>query len=364
MRFYWFLLHLVICCFLFIGLQSDVVAQDLTPTIVFCIDPVDEEQSPYVIEFLDSITFGLIIPQDATIHIFTSDPYIVNLYAINTSARTGGYLVLENLAQVHTLTQIPEDNPCLNEDNSDLFAQFSIRTIPLPISKNHAVVVQQGGDSELSNPFQRIISFTFGIEEDGDLQNIQIIQNSGIDTFINFRLPDITPNTPFMVVANNDFGIGQSLPDTDPPEFSRERPSDVRSFVQSDLQDLYGQDIFELAEASSARIFINSGLLDIYRGTYIRISLAPNTVERIPPFEVDGMIRALPSAVASFVSLEQLEDNPLRVDIPFNDNPQGQLTGDSVFRVLEIEEATGQLIVDFDGNPAVIESWLVTATTP
>lgn len=364
-RFYRYLLCLPLILFIMGNVPVVTDAQAEPPTVYFCVDPTDEEQTPYLIEFWDSEVFGILIPQDAVVTIYTSEFYTANLYTVNTNARTGGYLPLELLAETNTFTQIPADNPCLNNDTRALFDGLPVHTIPMPISENHAIVVQQGDNSELSNPFQRVISFTFGIgEEDGELRNLQIIQNSELDTFLNFRILDIAPNTPFMVVANKDFGIGQSLPDTDPPEFSRERPSDIRSFVQSDLQDLYGLDIFEIADASSARVYISSGLLDIYRGTYIRISLAPDTAERIPPFTEGTLIQALPSATAAFVSLEQIDDNPLRIDLPFDDNPQGQLTGDSVYRVIEIEELTGQLVIDFDGNPAIIESWLTIPTTP
>ncbi len=362
MFFYRYMCLVLLIVITSIGLLPVAFAQDTEPTVYFCVEPNDQEQIPYLIEFWDSSVFGIMIPEDATITVYATEFYTANLFTVNTNAHTGGYITLELLSEVNTFTQIPTENPCLTDETRELFATLSLRTIPLPISKHHAIVVQQGTDSELLNPFQRVISFTFGIDGETPMRNIQIIQNSYLDTFLNFRLFDVESSTPFLVIANKDFGIGQSLPDTSPPEFSRERPSDIRSFVQSDLKDLYGLDIFSLAEESSARIFINSGLLDIYRGTYIRISLAPDTVERIPPFEADTLIQTLPSATASFVAIEQLIDNPLRIDIPFDDNPQGQATGDSVYRVIEIEESTGQLIIDFDGNPAVIESWLVMPT--
>ena len=164
-----------------------------------------------------------------------------------------------------------------------------------------------------------------------------------------------------MVIANKDFGIGQSLPNTDPPEFSRERPSDIRSFVKSDLEDLYALDIFEVAKESNARIYISSGLLDTYRGNYIRISLAPDTVERIPSLLPGGLIRAIPEATATFISLDQIKGNDLQLDLPYDSNPLGNVLGDSIYRIIEINENTGQLVIDFNGNPAIVQAWLVEA---
>lgn len=357
-------IFILLGCFLFLGLnQSILLAQADLPEVYFCVDPIDKEESPYLVEFWDSIVFGIMIPEDATVTIFTNTSYSSALYTINTSAKTGGYLPMEHLATMYTQTRIPAVNPCLSSDTEDLFERLPYQTIPMPISVNHAIVVQQERSDELDNPFQRVISFTFGIGAEGEKRNLQVIQVSETDPFLNFRYFDLEPNTPFMVVANKDFGIGQSLPDTEPPEFSRERPSDIRSFVKSDLEDLYGLDIFDLAQESDARIYISSGLLDTYRGTYIRISLAPDTVERIPPLQPDVLVHALPDAVASFVSVEQLGDDPLQLDLPYESNPLGQIVGDSVYRVIEINEMTGQLIINYDDNPVIVQGWLVQAAT-
>ncbi len=356
-----FFMILTMAILLFTSNFAITIAQDEAfPLLFICVAP-DDESDPYLIEFWDSTIFGFLIPEDATVMLFTNTFYVASLFTINTDANTGGYLVMEDLATVRTLTRIPVENPCLNAETEDIFAQLPFNTIPLPISPNHAIVVQENEGSLLTNTFQRIISFTFEINdnEDGEYRNLQVIQNSDLDPFLNFRYFDLTPNTPFMVVANKDFGIGQSLPDTAPPEFSRERPSDIRSFVKSDLADLYSLDIFDLAKQSNANIYIHGGILDTYRGTYIRISLAPDPALRIPAFTPDAMIRALPDAVATFIASEQVEGNDLLLDLPYDSNPQGQLVGDSIYRVIEVDEFTGQLIIDYDGNPAIVESWLV-----
>lgn len=347
------------------GQQTAVYAQSTLPEIYFCVDPEDPEKDPYLIEFFDSAVFGIMIPEDASVTLHTNSLYTSALYTINSNARSGGYLTMEHLATLDTVTQVPIDNPCLNEETVALFDTLPLQSIPLPISVNHAIVVQHGEANLLQNPFQRVISFTFGIGEESEvMRNLQIIQVSEIDPFLNFRFFDIVPNTPFMVIANKEFGIGQSLQDTSPPEFSRERPSDIRSFVKSDLEDLYDLNIFEVAQQSRADIYINSGLVDTYRGNYIRISLAPDTVERIPSLEANKLIRALPGAIASFIAIDQLEDgNVLQLNLPFQENPLGQLSGESIYRIIEINEITGQLIIDFDGNPAIVEGWLVEATS-
>jgi|GEM_PF-2557246 len=362
MKFFIRCLFIFLGCYLFLtsNQTSSVYAQSTPPELVFCINPVGDD-APYIVEFLDSAVFGVIIPEDATVTVFTNTFYTSALYTINTNAKSGGYLTMEHIVTANTVTRIAADNPCLNSATREIFQLLPYQTLPMPISVNHAIVVQAGGSNELANPFQRIISFTFGIsgEEGTTFRNLQIIQNSETDPFLNFRYFDLEPNTPFMVVANKDFGIGQSLPDTNPPEFSRERPSDIRSFVKSDLEDLYGLDIFELAKQSNARIYISSGLLDTYRGNYIRISLAPDTVERIPSFEPGGLIQAIPDATATFIALEQVAEDPLQLDLPYDSNPLGNILGDSVYRIIEVNDNTGQLVIDFNGNPAIVESWLV-----
>lgn len=353
-------LLIILGCYSFIiSNQTTLYAQTTPPELVFCVNPIGGD--PYIIEFLDSIVFGVIIPEDARVTIFTNTFYTAALYTINTNAKSGGYLTMEHIATANTVTRIAAGNPCMSAETREFFRKLPFQTLPLPISVNHAITVQQGASNELANPFQRIVSFTFGIggDEDSTFRNLQIIQNSEADPFLNFRYFDLEPNTPFMVIANKDFGIGQSLPDTNPPEFSRERPSDIRSFVKSDLADLYGLDIFEVAKQSNARIYISSGLLDTYRGNYIRISLAPDTVERIPAFEPGAMIHALPDAIATFIAMEQIEGNVLQLDLPFDSNPLGNISGDSKYRIIGVNEITGQLVIDFNGNPAIVEGWLV-----
>lgn len=361
-----YLLLLMVLFFGGIFFVSDAQSEPPIPELYFCVEPRAEESDPYLIEFWDSIVFGIVIPEDAVVTMYSNTFYATAFYTINTNARNGGYIRMEDLGTANTYTRIPAPNACLTPETEEIFAKLPFQTIPIPVSIDHAIVVQHDGDNELDNPFQRVIAFTFGIEngEDGIIRNLQVIQNSETDPFLNFRYFDIPQSTPFMVTGNKDFGIGQSLPDTSddsPPEFSRERPSDVRSFVKSDLEDLYGLDIFSLAQAANARIFINSGLLDNYRGTYIRISLAPNVVERIPPLEPDVIIRALPDAKANFVAIDQVENNPLQLDLPYRTSPLGQIMGDSTYRIVEIDEITGQLIIDFDGNPVIVESWLMEA---
>lgn len=355
-----YLLILFGCCLFFPSNQTVSYAQASHPQIIFCVNPVGDA-TPYIIEFWDSTVFGILVPENARITIFSNTFYSSALYTINTNARSGGYLTMEHLLTANTVTRVATGNPCLNTDTRDLFSQLPFQTVPLPVSLNHAIIVQEGGSNELANPFQRVVSFTFGIAtaEGTTLRNLQIIQNSESDPFLNFRYLDLEPNTPFMVIANKDFGIGQSLPNTDPPEFSRERPSDIRSFVKSDLEDLYALDIFELAKESNARIYISSGLLDTYRGNYIRISLAPDTVERIPSLQPGGLVRAIPEATATFISLDQIKGNELQLDLPYDSNPLGNILGDSIYRIIEINDTTGQLVIDFNGNPAIVQAWLV-----
>lgn len=342
---------------------STVAQTEPTPRLYVCVSPKDETE-PYIIEFWDSIAFGIVIPEDAIIRLYSNVDYSTVLYTINSNASTGGYHVLEELAEINNATRIPADNNCLNADTEELFSELPLTSIPIHISKNHALVFQQGGTDQLRNEFRRVISFTFGIDNDEEVEPtyLQLIQTSEVDPFLNIRVPTVEPNTVMLVIANKDFGLSQSLATTFPPEFSRERPSDIRSFVYSDLEEIYQLNLFELAERASAPIYINSGLIDTYRGTYIRLSLAPDEVVRIPPFEAGMLIRALPDATARFVAVEQIaEDNGFRLDLPFVTTPAGQMRGDTVYRIIEIEELSGQLIIEVKENPAIVESWLVEA---
>ena len=136
-----------------------------TPRLYVCVSPKDETQ-PYIIEFWDSIAFGVVIPEDAIVRLYSNVDYSTVLYTINSNASTGGYHVLEELAEITNATRIPAENNCLNADTEEIFAELPLSSIPIHISKNHALVFQQGGTDQLRNEFRRVISFTFGIDND------------------------------------------------------------------------------------------------------------------------------------------------------------------------------------------------------
>lgn len=356
--------RLIMCLSLLLVSLSSIHAQDIpdVPTVYVCVTPQGDEVTSYVIEIRDTSAFGLIIPQDATVQVYTNSSYSIALFTIVPDAPTGGYRTLETLAQVNAFQIIPAQSPCVNNaDYRDILLAQPFKTIPLVTSSNHALVFQNEGTDLLENPFRRVIAFTFYVnEEQANWKNLQLIQISETEPFLNIRLPYIEAGTPFVVIGNKDFGLSQSLQSTVPPDFSRERPSDVRSFVYTDLDDLYGVNIFDVLKKTKARIYPNSGLVDTYRGTYLRLSLAPDMAQRDLPFEPGGLVQSLEDVEAQYVSMNYLDDNPLRVAIDYEKSAMGRIRESSVLRVVEVEADSGQLVIAVDDDrQAIIQSWLV-----
>lgn len=341
------------------------LAQDTAPASVFvCVAPADNAQTPYTMAFQRTTAFGLLIPKNANVAIYSNEKFTSALYTINTDAGSGGYRTLERLATLNSGIILPTNLDCGEQFREELDGA-NYYTLPIPVSVNHALLIELDGleETNLTNePTVRgVLAFTFRPDNSQDATawfNFQILQISEIDPVIEFAAPFILLNTPFSVIANKTFSIGQSQSGVIPPQFPPNlQPSNPRQFVQADLQNIFSLNIFNIMESGSIRIYPESGVYGVYSGAYFRISVSSEIPER--EFTEKSIIRALEGAEATTVLLNRFDENPWRVDIPFDTENTSRLQGDSTTEVVRLEEGSGQLIVLEGTEEAIIQSWLV-----
>lgn len=356
-------------------LVSGISLAQNSASIFVCVSPEDSAQPSYTMAFQRTTAFGLLLPENADVVIYSMAEFASSLYTINTDANSGGYRTLERLAIIHSGTVIPADIDCGDQFQEELGAA-NYSTIPIPVSVNHALLIELGeaevtdeieetGDAEetiLTDELtiRGVLALTFrpgNATEPATWFNFQILQISEVDPVIEFAVPSILPNTPFSVIANKTFSIGQSQIGVNPPQFPPNlQPSNPRQFVQSDLQTIFDLNLFNVMNEGSIRIYPESGVYGVYNGAYFRLSIPTDIPQRV--FTDEVMVRALEGTQAATVLMNRFEDNPLRIDIPFAEGT-GSIQGETTADVVRIEEGTGQLIVLEGSEEAIIQSWLV-----
>lgn len=344
------------------------VSAQAISVIHICVMPRNGERPPYVMSFQQTGAFGVLIPQEADVVIYSNQPLSTGLYTINTDASTGGYRALETLAIVDAATIIPTQVGCRSGANAAIISGSTFSTIPLPISINHALIIQMSGMSTsvlTDNPLVRgVLAFNFrpgSATNTSNWINFQILQMLGEEgPVIEFAVPFIPPGTAFTIIANKLFSIGQSQPEAVPPRFPEylTPANSVVTTVQPDLQALYGLNIFEVMAQGGIRIYPDSGINDVYRGGYFQLSIRPQeTSRRLPE---GGNVRALAGAEASIVLLNRFNNNPFRINAPFGAGERtDRIQGNTTVRIVRIEPDTGQLVVIQGSSEAIIQSWLV-----
>lgn len=359
---------------LIILVSSISLAQNSTSLFV-CVSPEDSTQTPYTMAFQQTTAFGLLIPENADVVIYSTTEFTSSLYTINTDANSGGYRTLERLATIDNGTVIPIDIECGNQFQEELIAA-TYSTIPIPVSANHALLIEldEVEETNLTDALtvRGVLAFTFRLEniqeqESTDWFSFQILQISEVDPVIEFTVPSIPPNTPFSVISNKTFGIGQSQIGVIPPAFPPNlQPSNPRQFVQDDLRNIFNLNLFSIMEEGAIRIYPESGAYGFYNGAYFQLSIPTDIPVR--EFNVGTEVRALSGAEALFVNTDVLEDNPFLIGINFRERSQTTSGGrllqdpsiaDNTLPVARVDLATGQLIVQNSNQEAIIQSWLV-----
>jgi hypothetical protein len=329
-----------------------------------CVSPIDpkagELYSPYLLTFQNTTSFGLLIPHAAHVVIYSETHIIAALYTINTDTQTGGYRKLEPLGDIRNASQIPAERACAASEpyRTILDNEKLLGTVPIPVSANHALIIQIADIDTVSPDILGVFSFTFHLTETPSI-NFQLLQVSNVDPSIDIKLPMLTDSPTFTALSNKEFSIRQSLPEND-SDFDQVTSSQEYRFVKADLSSDLGIDLFEMMVNGQARIYPRTGFIDTYRGAFIRLTATAEQALRQSEFSAGMQVRALDGVVALLIDLAKFENDPLRLNNYFGVvAPDGRLSPESAITVKYIEEETGQLVVDDNGHESIIQAWLV-----
>jgi hypothetical protein len=338
---------LVLLSLVILSLLPQVSSAQQSPFIHVCIIPVVPQPSePYLLTFRDTSLFGLVIPHEAEIIVFTDAASVsAALHNIAIDTQTGNYRPTQLLTMANTTAQTADSrcSPRFSETLTDKLTS----TTPFPVSRDRALLVQLNNADRLQSPeFLGAFGIIFNTGENFS-RSFQLIQLSQQDPAIQMRLPFVQQNTTFTVVANKGFGMNQSFLDAD-TVFHPEYSAASRDFLKQQVTITAGLNLFEILQSASIRIYPHSGMYATYLGGYIRLGVAPNKALREPAFSPGIFVKALEGTEAAFYRVENGIDK------------LGTLKAGTTAEVVRIED-NGRLIVrnPTDGGEVVIESWLV-----
>ena len=311
-----------------------------------CVAPPNANE--YLLTFRATTLFGLIVPQQATITVYADRGDIsAGVYAINPDAMSGSYVRTEFLVHAETAINVPTGRACTTGYADVLTSQLA--TVPIPVSKDHALIVQIGGIDQLNNVVLGAFSLHFRIgSEAPTFLNFQILQLSDTDTGIEVYVPFVPGNTPLTVIGNKDFAIRQSFADND-QAFSPSAPAANREFLSQQLA-YDSLNMYVMMREAAVRIYPHRGIETSYLGGYVRLEMAPIAEPRDPQFTEGATITPLGGAPAVPYYVTSNQNEPLGVVQP----------GGTV-QVSRIDVGTGTLYIerpDDDGD-VIIEAWLM-----
>jgi hypothetical protein len=358
-------------------------AQSTSPLVMACITPMPKSASdtptPYLIEFGSSSLFGFVVPQDSNVTLYTTadSPLSAALYSLTTNAQTGGYLRQDRLTDaVYATHSVAGDRPC-NVEYPDIITENLLATLPLPVSLNHAILVQVGtpieealcdtGTTDLEcKGFLATYSIHFRIDpplEASFQQDFQIIQlrSGNIDVsfpFLSQYLPENTL-TRIIVVGNKDATLTRQFLGEE--NFVSPVVLDKLSDLVIDLSNRLlvtgaekSLDLFELMKEGFVRIFPKNGRVYEYPvGGFLRFVLNASESSISPAFAVGCQVKPIEGTAARYYIPDRLND------------PVGELTRSTDIKPAEtavVDSVTDQgllQVVVKDGRTMIVESWLV-----
>jgi hypothetical protein len=185
-----------------------------------CVAPVQGRGfRPYLLTFRNTQLFGLIVPHSsANVVIYGPQGLWAKLFTIKPNASSGGYQILQNLAESEAqpgATDPSRPRPCADMDVYRALLPKSLpSTIPLLVSSDRVVYIQTDGKDKLSADAMGVFSFVF--EANDRLRfppSFQVVQLAGIN--FDIRLPSVPNGTQFTLLANKYFSVRQSRPAKD-----------------------------------------------------------------------------------------------------------------------------------------------------
>jgi hypothetical protein len=320
-----------------------------------CFRGSDSVNDEYLLVIRDTTSFGLVFPRNGVVTIYSRRPdfiplyqHLVSLYAMTTDAQSGGYRTEAFLATAE-IGHYPREGGCGNYFDSTVDLNT---TVPLPVSENHALLVQIDSNEIESPQVLGVVGFN-AIPNNGlPTLSFQILQL--YETRIEFGIPTYRNEFSYILVANKPFLMRQSFADA-PDNFSGRIEGHDRSDFERELVD-DNLNLFDLMMVENMRIYPDSGLQSMYEpGSYIQVEMSPNLSMRTPPFTDGIFVQSLEGANARYYL-------PTSLDEPYGSLAEAGDKGE----VVEADSDTGQLILQDpgeSGETVVVEAWLVEVCT-
>jgi hypothetical protein len=318
--------------------------------VYVCIEPASAGGSPYLITLRNTSVAGLVLPEDASVVVYSSLAFSSALYAIAPDAASGGYLPTALLAQNNGNGDVPiPTRPCAAQYPQIITATL-LMTVPHPLSPRHALMIQLRDSQELDEPIIGVFSFHFR-PSGAPALDFQLLQVGRTESDFDLSLPGFdtsTPEVPAVIVANKRFIISRSYTPEGP--FGEAQVSEGRDFLLV-AAGRQGYNIFQMMDMAQARLYPAYGAIYAHpTGGYFHLEANTEPPVREPAFAPGAAVAPLEGARADFF----LPANPGR---PFG----ALLSRDRRAQVVRVEPGTGQLFVRSpdDGSEVYIESWYV-----
>ncbi len=329
-------------------------AQRPEPTkdgILVCVRPASGETS-YALLFRETTSFGLVIPQNATVKITSTLKVAALMYTIAPDAPSGGYRLIEQFVQSTALSDEPADPAC-SADLGNLVADRArsrlYSTVTLPANRDRALVVQVDPSEAPPTAVLGAVSMVFNTTP---VLSFQLLQVNKTDRDLQVKVLGLK-DVPYSAVSNKVFNLSQSLPDKPNPaggDFSGAIPSSPFSFNIGRFAR--PSDLYSFLASNNIRTYPGHGLFSLpsdysYIGGFMSIRLDTQAAERLPRFEAGVRVRALPGASVSYF-------------VPAApDQVKGRLEGTNTATVDKVDDFGRLFIIRGGERDMYIEAWLV-----
>lgn len=338
---------------MFFVLLTPVHAQNKKPqgVVYLCVVPTNLEDGtrgvPYLMGFRKVTLVGFVVSENATVTVY-NDPGVVvaiGVHHILPDAQTGGYRRAGKVATAYTTTNVAAPRDCAAE-YPDLITPDMLATLPLSVSKDQAMMVQAGGDSDLDGAeILGSTAFHFMGTAPESQKNIQVLQLQ--DSAIDLSFPFLKEDTRFVMLANKNVTVKRSFTDSETDFLSPLISNEHRGFIT--LMEREALDLFKLMNEGFFRIYPASGLIEVYPTQgFLRLEIPGSPAHREPAFEAGQTVGAL-----------NIQGIKARYYLAGRADALGSLeTTSRPIPVVEVD-ANGQLVVTASDQTVTIEAWLV-----
>lgn len=335
-------------CLMLIAQLSPVTAQ--ADIVYLCVKPQSSAE-PYLIGFKNTGLVGFVISEAANVTVYGTSDIHVGVYHILPDAPSGGYVRTGNVGTIQLTENLASARDCSTEYSSLITADM-FSSIPLPVSDRQAVVIQNGGSNQLTDPFIGGVAMQFNADTSEGIRSMQILQMQAGPIELTF--PFVRERTGYALIANKEITVKKSY--FAEGKFRNTAVANDQEGMAEQLSIELGWNLIDIMEQGAFRIYPAYGFADEYFPTgFIRLEIGDAPAQRIPAFAEGQEVRAL--KVAGTEARYFLSDRP---EEPFGNlqSPVGS-EAPATLKVLRVDEQ-GQLWVDDgSGQEVIIEAWLV-----